>query len=132
MQVKVDGMEVRGWMTPAKWRAELGMEQWNDEDGEEWIVEVKGGGWIEECESGRKFRIEEARLRSLSVKKDKKDKKKGKACDECGEEFRSEVSWCKACRRWQMQEDGRYVRERAEKKKGDKSDRSRQARGEGF
>ena len=27
--------------------------------------------------------------------KDKKAKKKGKACDECGEEFPSEVSWLK-------------------------------------
>ena len=36
-------------------------------------------------------------LHSLSVKKekDKKAKKKGKACDECGEEFPSEVSWMK-------------------------------------
>ena len=53
--MSVDGTEVRGWMTQAKWRAELGIEQWNDEeakgkmvikldDGEEWIVEVRGGG----------------------------------------------------------------------------------------
>ena len=36
-------------------------------------------------------------LRSLSAKKeeDKKATKKGKACDECGEEFLSEVSWLK-------------------------------------
>ena len=53
VQVSVDGTEVRGWMTQAKWRAELGIEQWNDEeakgkmvikldDGEEWMVEVRG------------------------------------------------------------------------------------------
>ena len=36
-------------------------------------------------------------LSSLKAKKekDKKAKKKGKACDECGEEFSSEVSWFK-------------------------------------
>ena len=27
VQVSVDGMEVRGWMTQAKWRAELGIKQ---------------------------------------------------------------------------------------------------------
>ena len=32
VQVSVDGMEVRGWMAPAKSRAELGIEQWNDEE----------------------------------------------------------------------------------------------------
>ena len=37
-----------------------------------------------------------------------------------------------ACRRWQMQEDGGYVRGRAEKKKGDKSDSGRQEMGEEF
>ena len=53
--MSVDGTEVRGWMPQATWRAELGIEQWNDEeakgkmvikldDGEEWIVEVRGGG----------------------------------------------------------------------------------------
>ena len=42
--------------------------KWNDEeakgkmvikldDGEEWIVEVRGGGWIKDCESGRKIRM---------------------------------------------------------------------------
>ena len=109
MQVSVDGTEVRGWMTQAKWRAELGIGQWNDEeakgkmvikldDGEEWIVEVRGGGWIKDCESGRKIRVKKLGcLRSLSAKKekDKKAKKKGKACDEYGKEFQSEVLWLK-------------------------------------
>ena len=55
VQVSVDGTDVRGWMTQAKWRAELGIDQWNDEeakgktvikldDGEEWIARVRGGG----------------------------------------------------------------------------------------
>ena len=109
VQVSVDGTEVRGWMTQAKWRAELGIGQWNDEeakgkmvikldDGEEWIVEVRGGGWIKDCESGRKIRMKRLGcLRSLKAKKekDKKSKKKGKTCDACGEEYPSEVSWMK-------------------------------------
>ena len=96
-------------MTQAKWSAELGIDQWNDEeakgkmvikldDGEEWIVEVRGGGWIKDCESGRKIRMKRLGcLRSLKAKKenDKKAKKKRKACDVCGEEFPSEVSWLK-------------------------------------
>ena len=48
-------------------------------------------------------------LRSLSAKKekDKKAKKKGKACDVCGEEFPSEVSWLKhiECGRCKKMED---------------------------
>ena len=70
------------------------------DDGEQWIVEVRGGGWIKDCESGWKIRMKTLGcLRSLKTKteKDKKADKKGKACDVCGEEL-------------PMQEDGGYVR----------------------
>ena len=47
----------RGWMAPAKWREELGIGGWSDEeakekmaikmdDGEELLGEVNGGGWF--------------------------------------------------------------------------------------
>ena len=71
-------------------------------------------------------------LRSLKTKKEKdeKAKKKGKSCDVCGEEFPSGISWLKyiECGRC----NGGYVRGRAEKKKGDKSDSGCQERGEDF
>ena len=83
-------MDAKGWMAPAKWRAELGIQQWKDEEvkgkmaiklsegdtreeeEEEWLVEMRGGGWILECKSGRKFRMTKLGcLRSLSAKKGK-------------------------------------------------------------
>ena len=101
--------EVKGWMAPAKWRAELGITQWGDEeakgkmaikmdDGAEWLIEVRGGGWIMECESGKKFRMTMLGcVRSLNAKKekDKKSKKKRKICPECGDEFPNEVALSK-------------------------------------
>ena len=46
---KVDGSEMRGWIVPAKWRAELGISDWSDEqangkmaiqfdNGEKWLA----------------------------------------------------------------------------------------------
>ena len=29
--VKVDGLEMWGWIAPAKWRAELGISKWSDD-----------------------------------------------------------------------------------------------------
>ena len=47
VQVSVDGTEVRGWMTQAKWRVELGTDQWNDEEAKgrwssNWMMEKNG------------------------------------------------------------------------------------------
>ena len=59
---------------------------------------MRGGGWILECKSGQKMRMKRLGcLRSLDIKKDKdkKAKKKGKTCEDCEEEFPSEVSWLK-------------------------------------
>ena len=83
--------------------------QWGDEeakgkmaikmdDGAEWLIEVRGGGWIMECESGKKFRMTRLGcLRSLNAKKekDRKSKKKEKVCPECGDEFPNEVALSK-------------------------------------
>merc|ERR1712139_61085 len=62
ISVKVDGSEMWGWIVPAKWRAELGIMDWSDEeakgkmaiqfDSEEWLVELRGSGWIKDCKEG--------------------------------------------------------------------------------
>ena len=151
VQVKGHGIDAKGWMAPAKWRAELGIQQWKDEEvkgkmaiklsegdtreeeEEEWLVEVRGGGWILECKSGRKFRMTKLGcLRSLSAKKvkEKKEKKKGEVCDECGEEFPSKVSlhkhieggWCKKMKDMSEKELSRrrVTRDTAAKKRGER------------
>ena len=53
ISVKVAGAEMWGWIVPAKWRAELGISEWSDDqakgkmaiqfdNGEEWLVELRG------------------------------------------------------------------------------------------
>ena len=118
VQVVIDGSKRRGWMAPAKWRAELEIESWEDEevkgkmaikldDGEELLVEMRGGGWVMDCKNvcRRKLRMTRlGRLQSLSEKREKEKKKKRKVCEGCGAEFASEVSllkhqeggWCKS------------------------------------
>jgi hypothetical protein len=60
ISVKVDGKEMWGWIVPAKWRAELGISEWSDDqakgkmaiqsdNGEAWLVELRGSGWIKDC-----------------------------------------------------------------------------------
>ena len=110
ISVKVDGEEMWGWIVPAKWRAELGISEWSDDqakgkmaiqfdNGEEWLVELRGSGWIKDCKEGKSWRMKKlGGLTSLDVKKerDKKMGKKGKICENCGQE-------------WQMSKAGRYV-----------------------
>ena len=135
-------------MAPAKWRAELGIEKWEDEetkgkmaikmeDGgeEEMLIEVRGSGWVKDCESGRSIRMKRlGRLRSLSAKKEKEKKEgkklKRKTCEECGDEFPNEVSWQKHLERgWcKKMEDisekelrtRRVTRDTAARKRGEK------------
>ena len=55
ISVKVDGEEMWGWIVPAKWRAELGISEWSDDqvkgklaiqfdNGEKWLAELRGSG----------------------------------------------------------------------------------------
>ena len=64
VSVKVDGEEMWGWIVPAKWRAELGISEWSDDqakgkmaiqfdNGEKWLVELRGSGWIKDCTEGK-------------------------------------------------------------------------------
>ena len=55
------------------------------DNGEEWLVELSGSGWIKDCKEGKSWRIKKER--------DKKMGKKGKICENCGSEFASEVGW---------------------------------------
>ena len=70
-----------GWRVPAKWRTELGISDWSDEqakgkmaiqfdNGEEWLVDQRGSGWIKECTEGKSWRMKKFEgLTSLDVKK---------------------------------------------------------------
>ena len=64
MSVKVDGCEMWGWIAPAKWRAELGISDWSDEqakgkmaiqfdNGDQWRVELRGSGQIKDCKKSK-------------------------------------------------------------------------------
>ena len=55
VSVTVDGVEMGGWIVPAKWRAELGILEWSDDqakgkmviqsdNGDKWLVELRGSG----------------------------------------------------------------------------------------
>ena len=83
----------RGWMAPAKWREELHIEKWNDEeaqgkmaikmdDGEQLLGEEKKGGWLSACDG--KGGINKYRLRksgseqSLNAKKRKRGEEENK------------------------------------------------------
>ena len=57
-----------GWIVLAKWRAELGISEWSDDqakgkmaiqfdNGEEWLVELRGSGWIKDCKEGKSWRM---------------------------------------------------------------------------
>ena len=107
ISVKVDGEEMWGWIVPAKWRAELGISEWSDDqskgkmaiqfdNGEAWLVELSGSGWIKDSKEGKSWRMKKlGGLTSLDVKieRDKKMGKKRKICENCGSEFASEVGW---------------------------------------
>ena len=100
----------RGWMAPAKWREELGIEKWTDEeakgkmaikmdDEEELLGEEKKGGWFSACDGKggvTKYRLKKLGIeRSLKAKKEKEGKKKRVTCERCGDEFPNEVSLSK-------------------------------------
>jgi len=64
ISVKIGESEKWGWIVPAKWRAELGISNWSDEqakgkmaiqfnNGEQWLVELRGSGWIKDCKEGK-------------------------------------------------------------------------------
>ena len=66
ISMKVDEEEMLGWIVPAKWRAELGISEWSDDqtkgkiqfdNGEAWLVELSGSGWIKDCEEGKSWRM---------------------------------------------------------------------------
>ena len=90
VSVKVDGVKMQEWIVPAKWRAELSISEWSDDQakgkmaiqfdkGEKWLVELRGSGWIKDCEEVMSWRMKKlGDLTSLDVKKerDKKIRKK--------------------------------------------------------
>ena len=86
VSVKVDGVEMWGWIVPAKWRAELGISECSDDqakgkmaiqfdNGEKWLVELRGSGWIKDCTEGKSWRMKTlGGLTSLDVKKERDTK----------------------------------------------------------
>ena len=65
ISVKVKGVEIWGWIVPTKWRAELGISQWSDEqvkrkmaiqfdNGDKWLVDLRGS-WSDEQAKGKMF-----------------------------------------------------------------------------
>ena len=132
----------RGWMAPAKWREELGIGGWSDEeakekmaikmdDGEELLGEVNGGGWFGAHKVGggvANLRLKQLGLEeSLSIRK---KKKKRPTCERCGAEFPNEVSlskhvnggWCKKEEEMSEKELSRrrVTRDTAAKKRGER------------
>ena len=73
---------------PAKWRVELGILKWSDEqakgkmviqfdNGKKWLVEPRRSGWIKDCTEGKSWRMKKlGGLTSLDVKKER-DKTNG-------------------------------------------------------
>ena len=106
---------------PAKWRAELGISEWSDDqakgkiviqfdNGEKWLVELRGSGWIKDCKEGGSWRMKKlGGLTLLDVKKarDRKMGKKEEFWGKCGSEFAPEVGWLQHVRggRYQRLED---------------------------
>ena len=82
ISVKVEGVEIWGWIVPAKWRAELGISEWSDEqakgkmafqfdNGDKWFVELRGSGWIKDCTEGKSWRMKKfGGSTSLEVKRE--------------------------------------------------------------
>ena len=71
------------------------------DNGEKWLAELRGSGWIKDCKEGESWRMKKFRgLTSLDVKKarDRKKGKKRKICEKCGSEFASEVGWLRHVR----------------------------------
>ena len=78
-----------GWIVPAKWRAELGISERSDDqakgkmaiqfdNGEEWLVELRGSGWIKDRKEVKSWRMKKlGGLTSLDVKIER-DKKWGR------------------------------------------------------
>ena len=90
----------------AKWRAELGILEWSDDqakgkmaiqfdNGEKWLVELRGSGWIKDCKEGKCWRRRKrlGGLTSLEVKKERDEKmgKKRKNWENGGSEFAAEM-----------------------------------------
>ena len=81
VSIKVDGCEMRGWIAPPKWGAELGISDWSGEqakgkmaiqfdNGDQWRVERRGSGWIKDFKQGKSWRMKKfGGLTSLDVKK---------------------------------------------------------------
>ena len=136
----------RGWMAPAKWREELGIEKWTDEeakgkmaikmdDEEELLGEEKKGGWFKACDGKggvTNYRLKKMAIeRSLKAKKEKEGKKKRVTCERCGDEFPNEVSlskhvergWCKTEEEMTEKELSRrrVTRDTAAKKRGERT-----------
>ena len=66
------------------------------DNGEAWLVELSGSGWIKDSKEGKSWRMKKlGGLTSLDVKieRDKKMGKKRKICENCGSEFASEIGW---------------------------------------
>ena len=63
------------------------------DNGEEWLAELRGSGWIKDCKEGKSWRMKKLGGLTSLVKKerDKKMGKKGKICENCGSEIASEV-----------------------------------------
>ena len=70
MSVKVNGCEMQGWIAPAKWRAELGIPDWSNEqakakmaiqcdNGDQWLIELRGSGQIKDCKEGKSWKVNE-------------------------------------------------------------------------
>ena len=68
---------------PAKWRAKLGISEWSDEqakgkmaiqfdNGDKWLVELRGSGWIKDCTEAKSWRMRKfGGLTSLEVKRER-------------------------------------------------------------
>ena len=77
-----------GMDSATKWRAELGISEWSDDqskgkmaiqfdNGEAWLVELSGSGWIKDSKEGKSWRMKKlGGLTSLDVKIER-DKKNG-------------------------------------------------------
>ena len=68
----------------------MGISEWSDDqakgkmaiqfdNGEEWLVELRGSGWIKDCTEGKSWRMKKlGGLTSLDVKKERELKKWGR------------------------------------------------------
>ena len=101
----------------------MGISEWSDDqakgkmaiqfdNGEEWLVELRGSGWIKDCKEGKSWRMKKlGGLTSLDVKKerDKQMGKKEKICEKLWIRIRFRNSLASICQGWPMSTVGRYV-----------------------